>query len=144
MRRPAGLWLVWMVAAAVAGWTTAQAETIPRGSVSDWVFFAFDRSDLDSTAQATLRAQAAWMVEHTEETYTIEGRADGRGTRDYNLALGARRAETVRAFLTALGVPPGRIKAVSYGKDDPVVLDPTEAGWVWNRTTRTRIHGAGR
>jgi len=101
--------------------------------VGDRVFFAFDEYRLDARAQETLRGQAQWLMANPGTTVRIEGHADERGTRAYNLALGARRANSVRRFLIAQGVPAGRLSTVTYGKERPVALCSDESCWSQNR-----------
>jgi peptidoglycan-associated lipoprotein len=107
--------------------------------VGDRVFFETDRFDLDAEAQATLTQQAEWLRNNPGVTATIEGHADERGTRDYNLALGARRANSVVSFLVAQGVERGRLEAVSYGKERPVALCSEPRCWSQNRRAVTVI-----
>ncbi len=121
------------------------AGPIP-GSVEDFevnagdrVFFDFDQSTLTSSARATLRGQAAWLSSYPGMRVLIAGNADERGTREYNLALGARRAASVRDFLISQGVDPSRINTVSYGKERPVCRQSTERCWALNRNGTTVI-----
>lgn len=102
-------------------------------NVGDRVFFDFDSYSLRPDARATLEKQSAWLQQNPKVTVTIEGHTDERGTREYNLALGERRANAVRDYLVALGVDPNRIKTVSYGKERPVDPRSTEAAWAKNR-----------
>lgn len=102
-------------------------------NVGDRVFFDFDKAVLKPEAQRTLERQAAWMMQNPKVTFTIEGHADERGTREYNLALGERRATAVKNFLVALGIGPGRVSTISYGKERPAALGHTEAAWAQNR-----------
>jgi peptidoglycan-associated lipoprotein len=97
-------------------------------SVGDRVHFALDRYDLAPEAEATLQKQAALLQGHPQVAVMIEGHADERGTREYNLALGDRRAATVRNYLIALGVAAERISVVSYGKERPECADAAEVG----------------
>ena len=99
----------------------------------DRVFFGFDRYDLTADARAMLKRQAEWLEKNSAVTVTIEGHCDERGTREYNLALGARRAAAVKAYLVALGVDKSRISTISYGKERPAVLGSNEAAWAKNR-----------
>ncbi len=101
--------------------------------VGDRVFFGYDRYDLTSEAQAMLSAQAAWLGQYSGLNITVEGHADERGTREYNLALGDRRANSVRNYLVALGVSSDRISAVSYGKERPAVSGANDQSWAQNR-----------
>src|SRR3974377_1217681 len=91
-------------------------------TVGDRVFFDTDQTDLSPTAQATLDKQAAWLNRYNRYTFTIEGHADERGTREYNFALGARRAQAAHDYLAAKGVSPARMKTISYGKERPVAV----------------------
>ncbi len=102
-------------------------------NVGDRVFFAYDRYDLDGEAQSALQRQAAWMNKHPQTTVIIEGHADERGTREYNLALGERRANSVKEYLVGLGVNPARVDTISYGKERPVALGHDESAWAQNR-----------
>jgi peptidoglycan-associated lipoprotein len=120
----------------------------PPGSVGDFtvnvgdrVFFVTDSSDLTPQARATLDKQAAWLRRYTNYPVTIEGHADERGTREYNLALGARRASVVRDYLVAAGVPAGRIRTISYGKERPVETCHEERCWAVNRRAVTVLGG---
>ena len=109
--------------------------------VGDRVFYAFDSSTLDATAQQTLMRQAQWLAQNPAVTVTIEGHTDERGTREYNLALGARRAQAARDFLAAQGVSPNRMRTVSFGKERPVALGSNEAAWAQNRRAVTIVAG---
>ncbi len=102
-------------------------------NVGDRIFFDFDKYDLKPESQETLQKLAAWMEERPRTTITIEGHADERGTREYNLALGERRANAARDYLMALGVSGGRVLTISYGKERPAVLGSNEAAWAQNR-----------
>lgn len=110
--------------------------------VGDRVFFDTDRYELTSEAQFVLSKQAQWLNANPGTTATIEGHADERGTREYNLALGARRANSVRAYLIGQGVDAGRLDAVSYGKERPVALCSDESCWSQNRRGVTVVAGA--
>jgi len=101
-------------------------------NVGDRVFFATDRSALNQSARATLQKQASWL-KGNNVSLIIEGHADERGTRDYNLALGARRANAVRDYLVSLGVNPSRLSTISYGKERPVSLCADASCWSKNR-----------
>jgi peptidoglycan-associated lipoprotein len=102
-------------------------------NVGDRVFFGFDKYDLSDEAQATLQRQAAWLNANPAVTLMIEGNCDERGTREYNLALGDRRATAVKNYLVTLGVSAGRLSTISYGKERPVALGHNEAAWAQNR-----------
>jgi peptidoglycan-associated lipoprotein len=101
--------------------------------VGDRVFFDFDKSAIKPEGQTTLQRQADWLKKYANFTVTIEGHCDERGTREYNLALGERRATAVRNALVALGIPANRMKTISYGKERPAVLGSNEAAWAQNR-----------
>lgn len=102
-------------------------------NVGDRVFFAYNKSDLSPEARATLDRQAAWLKKYGSLSVTIEGHADERGTREYNLALGERRATSVKNYLVADGIGASRVKTVSYGKERPAVIGSNEAAWAQNR-----------
>ncbi len=99
----------------------------------DRVFFGYDSSELDSSARATLEKQAAWLNQYANLNITVEGHCDERGTREYNLALGERRAQAVKNYLVSLGVSPSRVNTISYGKERPAVLGTGEEAWSRNR-----------
>lgn len=101
--------------------------------VGDRVFFEFDSSGLTAEAQDTLRKQAAFMGANDELTFIVEGHADERGTREYNLGLGERRANAVKQYLASLGVDTKKLTVVSYGKERPAVLGSNEWAWSQNR-----------
>ena len=103
------------------------------------VYFAYDRYDLSTAAREVLRQQAEWLNNHTRVTAVIEGNADERGTREYNLALGARRAESVKDFLVSQGVASNRLTTVSYGKERPIDGRSNEEGWARNRNGHTNL-----
>ena len=109
--------------------------------VGDRVLFDTDSSTLDAEGQEILRRQAAWFRQHPQYAVTIEGHADERGTRDYNLALGARRANATRSFLSSLGIDPNRIRTVSYGKERPIQASSTPGAWRINRRAVTTLRG---
>ncbi len=111
-------------------------------SVGDRVFFDTDQTDLSPTAQATLDKQAAWLNRYTHYAFTIEGHADERGTREYNFALGARRAQAVHDYLAAKGVSPARMRTISYGKERPVAVCDDISCWSQNRRAVTVLNGA--
>jgi peptidoglycan-associated lipoprotein len=102
-------------------------------NVGDRVLFGYDRSDLEDSGRSTLQKQAAWLQRYPTVVLTIEGHADERGTREYNLALGARRAQAVRDYLVSLGVSGARIDTISYGKERPICVQSDEACWTQNR-----------
>ena len=106
-------------------------------SVGDRVFFETDSSALTAQSQATLGKQVQWLMQYSQYTFTVEGHADERGTREYNLALGARRASAVRDFMIAQGIPANRMKTVSYGKERPVAVCDDISCWSQNRRAVT-------
>jgi peptidoglycan-associated lipoprotein len=101
--------------------------------VGDRVFFDFDKYDVRADQRGTVEALAAWLDTNPSVTLTIEGHADERGTREYNLALGDRRANAVRDYLVALGTNPARLTTVSYGEERPAVLGSNDSAWAQNR-----------
>lgn len=109
-------------------------------NVGDRVFFGYDRYDLTPEAQRTLEMQAQWLQQYPSVTITVEGHADERGTREYNLALGERRANSVKSYLVALGVSPSRVTVISYGKERPAVLGSNPAAWSQNRRGVTIVN----
>lgn len=108
-------------------------------NAGDRVFFALDQHTLSSEARATLRRQAAWLSSYPGARILIAGNCDERGTREYNLALGARRANAARDFLVSQGVDPSRISTVSYGKERPTCNRSTQECWATNRNAMTVI-----
>ncbi|PWE16420.1 peptidoglycan-associated lipoprotein Pal [Marinicauda salina] len=121
-----------------AGPTPGSAEDF-EATAGDRVFYGFDRYDLTPEARETLRRQAAWLASYPGVRILIAGNADERGTREYNLALGARRANAARDYLVSQGVDPSRISTVSYGKERPVCTESTERCWALNRNATTVI-----
>jgi len=113
-------------------------------TVGDRVLFAVDQSSLNEEARATLASQAAWLMQNGEFTALIEGHADEQGTREYNLALGARRANAVRDFLVERGVAENRLRTITYGKERPLEICSTEACWRLNRRAVTVVAAGGR
>ena len=121
--------------------TTSQALPGPEAgsqedlavNVGDRVLFDTDRSDLSPSARATVEALAVWLKSFPAITMTVEGHADERGTREYNLALGERRANSVQDYLIALGINPNRISTISFGKERPLVPGSNEEAWQQNR-----------
>jgi peptidoglycan-associated lipoprotein len=110
-------------------------------NAGDIVYFSSDSSDLTPEARQTLTNQAQWLQQFASQTVTIEGHADERGTREYNIALGARRAESVRGFLASQGVNASRIRTVSYGKERPVAVCNDISCWSQNRRAQTVLNG---
>ncbi|MGC2203500.1 MAG: peptidoglycan-associated lipoprotein Pal [Stellaceae bacterium] len=111
-----------------------------EASAGDRVFFAFDRSDISPEARQTLERQAEWLRRYPNVTATIEGHCDERGTREYNLALGERRAQAAKNVLVALGIPASRISTISYGKERPAVVGSTEEAYAQNRRAVTVVN----
>ena len=108
-------------------------------NVGDRVFFDFDRSNLKPDAQATLDKQAAWLGKYPQVNVQLAGNTDDRGTEEYNLALGQRRANSSRDYLVARGVAASRITTISYGKDRPTAMGDNEQAWAQNRNTITSV-----
>ena len=109
-------------------------------NVGDRVFFETDSTELTATAQATLDKQASWLQQYARYNFVVEGHADERGTREYNFALGARRAERVKEYLIARGVSAERIRTISYGKERPVAVCNDISCWSQNRRAVTDIN----
>jgi peptidoglycan-associated lipoprotein len=112
-------------------------------NVGDRVFFETDSSALTGTAQATLAQQAQWLATYPRYTIIVEGHADERGTREYNLGLGARRATAVRDYLASRGVAPTRIRTISYGKERPIAVCNDDSCWSQNRRGVTVLENVG-
>lgn len=108
---------------------------------SDRIFFGFDQYNVDAEDQATLQSQAQWLARNPAVRVTLEGHADERGTRDYNIALGERRANAARNYLATLGIDPSRIDVISYGKERPAALGSNEEAWAQNRRAVTVVIG---
>jgi peptidoglycan-associated lipoprotein len=106
-------------------------------NVGDRVFFESDSSELTMQSRATLDKQAQWLQQYANYTFTVEGHADERGTREYNIALGARRAQAVRDYLSSRSIQPGRMRTVSYGKERPVAVCNDISCWSQNRRSVT-------
>ncbi len=106
-------------------------------NVGDRVFFETDPSELTVQARTTLDKQAEWLNHYNRYAFTIEGHADERGTREYNIALGARRAQTVREYLVSRGIPAQRMRTISYGKERPVAVCDNISCWSQNRRSVT-------
>lgn len=109
-------------------------------NVGNTVYFTTDSTTLTPEAERTLRAQASWLNKYPRYTITLEGHADERGTREYNIALGARRATTVRRFLSKTGVNPSRLRTISYGKERPVAVCDDISCWSQNRRSVTVLN----
>jgi len=112
-------------------------------TVGDRVFFTTDQTDLSPTAQTTLDKQAAWLNQYNKYSFTIECHADERGTREYNFALGSRRAQAVHDYLIAKGISGSRMRTISYGKERPVAVCDDISCWSQNRRAVTVLNGAG-
>jgi peptidoglycan-associated lipoprotein len=112
-----------------------------RVNVGDTVHFAFDQYNVEESDKSVLSRQAAWLQKYPSVRVTIEGHCDERGTREYNLALGARRANAVKEFLVSQGVSTGRVETISYGKERPTCTDSSESCWSQNRRGITVITG---
>ncbi|MEH3046017.1 peptidoglycan-associated lipoprotein Pal [Sphingomonas adhaesiva] len=125
------------------GIAPGSAADFKRSAQSDTVLFGLDMYDIDATARAILDTQAEWLQRYPNVTITVEGHADERGTREYNLALGDRRANAAKNYLAARGVSPSRITTISYGKERPVALGSDEASWAQNRRAVTVIVNGG-
>jgi peptidoglycan-associated lipoprotein len=111
-------------------------------NVGDRVFFETDSSDLTPQSRATLDKQAQWLNQYVNYAFTIEGHADERGTREYNIALGARRAQTVREYLVSRGVSGQRMRTISYGKERPVAVCNDISCWSQNRRAVTVLNAS--
>ncbi len=112
-------------------------------NVGDRIFFDTDSSVVRADAQATLTKQAAWLAQYPNYAITVEGHADERGTREYNIALGARRAAATRDFSLGSGIAKGKMKTISYGKERPVAVCDDISCWSQNRRAVTVLGGAG-
>jgi peptidoglycan-associated lipoprotein len=110
-------------------------------TAGDRVFFESDSTELSAASQATLDKQAAWLSRYGNYAFTVQGHADERGTREYNFALGARRADTVKEYLSARGIAASRIKTISYGKERPVAVCNDISCWSQNRRAVTALNG---
>jgi len=117
--------------------TQAHFRTVMNGQ--DVIYFDTDKFDIDSQDAAALRSQAQYLLQFANVRATIEGHCDERGTRDYNLALGERRANAAKNYLVSLGVPAARLSTISYGKERPVALGSNEAAWAQNRRAVTIV-----
>ena len=115
-----------------------QADLVAKAG-SDTIYFGTDKYDLDEASRATLTAQAQWLIANPNVRASIEGHADERGTREYNQALGERRASAARDFLVSQGVPTSRLVVTSWGKERPVATGSNEEAWAQNRRAATVI-----
>ena len=130
----------------VGGGVTSATPGSPQDfvvNVGDRVFFDTDSTELSAAARATLDKQAMWLNQNRRYTFTIEGHADERGTREYNIALGARRAATTRDYLVSHGVAANRMRTISYGKERPVAVCNDISCWSQNRRAVTVLNNAG-
>jgi peptidoglycan-associated lipoprotein len=109
-------------------------------NVGDRIFFEFDSFAIKPRARGTLERQSSWLRRHPGLTLTIEGHCDERGTREYNLGLGQRRAESVKKYLMALGIAENRLATISYGKERPVAVGSSDASWAQNRRGVSRVN----
>ena len=126
-----------MASAAVPG---SQQDFVVN--VGDRVFFESDQTELSPQAIATIDKQAKWLQQYNRYAFTIEGHADERGTREYNIALGAKRAQSVRSFLASRGIDPGRMRTISYGKERPVAVCNDISCWSQNRRAVTVLNAS--
>lgn len=116
----------------------SQADLVAQAG-SDLVHFETDQSDLTTQARTIVEGQARWLTNYPNLNVTIEGHADERGTREYNLALGDRRASSVKNYLIAMGIDPNRVNTISYGKEQPLIVGADGTSWAQNRRARTRV-----
>lgn len=123
---------------ASSGSTTSPADTL--ATIGNTVYFSYDSAALDGNSKGSLFRQAAFLNANPTLTVTIEGHCDERGTREYNLALGERRAAAARDYLLAQGVDPARIKVISYGKERPAMAGSNEESWAKNRRAATVLN----
>lgn len=123
----------------VSGTAIPGSQEDLAANVGDRVFFAYDSYDLAPEARDTLNRQAEWLNRYPNVNITIEGHADERGTREYNLALGDRRANSVKNYLQSVGVSASRLNTISYGKEQPAVVGSDAASWAQNRRGVTRV-----
>ncbi len=123
--------------AGAGGPSTPGSQEDLAQNVGDRVFFDYDSSTLSAEAQQTLEKQAAWLKQFPNTAVTIEGHCDERGTREYNLALGERRAAAAKKYLAGLGIASNRMSTISYGKERPAVVGSDESAWSQNRRAVT-------
>ncbi len=128
-----------MIGAAPYQYEQAEQSEAFVQDAKDRVFFGFDKSSLDAAAVNTLKTQAEWLKANPKATVVIEGHADDRGTREYNLALGERRAVAVKNYLISRGIEANRIRVISYGKEFPAVVGANESAWAQNRRAVTIV-----
>ncbi len=115
----------------------SQADFLQQMAGRDVIYFDTDRFNIDAADAEALQSQALWLSRYPNKLVRIEGHADERGTRDYNLALGERRANSAKNYLVSLGVAPSRLTVISYGKERPVAMGSTESAWAQNRRAVT-------
>lgn len=132
-----------VVAEIPAGPMAGTADHFKFMSGDDRVYFGYDRYDLTNQARDVLRKQAEWLGQYEQAIVVVGGNADERGTREYNLALGARRADTVKAFLVSQGINPSRVTTVSYGKERPIAGESNETAWALNRNAHSAVMVGG-
>ncbi len=125
-----------------AGAGPGSYQEFASAAVGDRVFFDTDQTDISDQGRVTLDRQAAWLNRYSRYNFTVEGHADERGTREYNFALGSRRAENVKNYLIAKGISASRIKTISYGKERPVAVCDDISCWSQNRRAVTVLAGA--
>ncbi len=114
-------------------------EDLAAQAGSDIVYFDTNQHDLNSQSRSIIEGQARWLNSYPSLNVTIEGHADERGTREYNIALGDRRANAVKNYMIAIGVDPRRVNTISYGKEQPLVVGADGTSWAQNRRARTRV-----
>ena len=126
---------------------TTESASIEPGSqedlivnVGDRVFFNYDSSELDTDAQELLQDQVAWLKQYSDVSIIVEGHCDERGTREYNLALGEKRAQSVKNYLISLGISSDRVSTISYGKERPAVVGSNDGAWAQNRRSVTVVN----
>ena len=125
-----------------AGMATPGSQQDFVVNVGDRVFFETDSTELTPQSRATLDKQAQWLTNYSQYAFTVEGHADERGTREYNIALGARRAQTVRDYLTSRGIQANRMRTISYGKERPVAVCNDISCWSQNRRVVTVLNAS--
>ncbi|WP_428375874.1 peptidoglycan-associated lipoprotein Pal [Lichenicoccus sp.] len=126
--------------AAPTGAAAPGSEADLVANVGDRVYFALNESNLSSDAQGTLDRQATWLARYPQVTIQVAGNCDDRGTEEFNIALGERRANAARDYLVSKGVSAGRVTTISYGKDRPTALGDDEQSWQQNRNAITAVH----
>lgn len=120
-----------------SGYAPGSQEDFIANTQGDTIYFDTDKYDVDSQDRVILDSQAAWLRQHANVRVTIEGHADERGTREYNIALGARRANAAKDYLVSVGIQVARISTISYGKERPKALGSDESAWAQNRRAVT-------